>query len=51
VIDLFSGVAGLFGLFTGASLLSFFEVVELALEILFMWFDQKNKKINAEEKF
>jgi hypothetical protein len=43
-IDLFSAVAGLFGLFTGASILTFVELAELGLDMFFLTMNRQRRK-------
>ena len=40
IIDLVSGMGGLLGLFIGVSFLSFAEVIEVILEIIFILFEK-----------
>jgi hypothetical protein len=37
IIDLFSGIGGLLGLFAGISILSFIEIVELTIELIYIF--------------
>ena len=48
--DLFSNVGGILGLFIGVSFVSFFEICELFVEIVFIFFE-KNASENIQIKF
>jgi hypothetical protein len=49
--DLVSNIGGTLGLLIGISLLSFIEILEIFLEILFILFERKNIKISSDVKF
>ena len=43
LVDLIAGIGGTLGLFLGVSMLSFFEIFEIFLEMTFLKFCKKNK--------
>lgn len=46
LIDIVSGVGGTLGLFVGMSFMSFFELVDVLIETLFLVYENKNFKRN-----
>ena len=47
--DLLSNIGGIFGLFIGVSFVTLFEIAELFIEILFVFFKQKNTKRTIQQ--
>ena len=45
IIDFVSNIGGTMGLFLGISFLSFFEIAEVLLEILFIWYENRKSKV------
>ncbi len=43
-LDLISSIGGIFGLFIGVSFVTLFEIAELFIEFLFIFFERKNNK-------
>jgi amiloride-sensitive sodium channel subunit alpha/amiloride-sensitive sodium channel subunit gamma len=46
IITLIASMGGTLGLFIGVSFLSFVELIEIAIKILFIYIEEKNKKSN-----
>ncbi|CAF1100393.1 unnamed protein product [Brachionus calyciflorus] len=53
LVDLISNIGGILGLFIGISILSFAELIELCIEILFVVFTKRNKvkRIDVKMQF
>ncbi|CAF1115278.1 unnamed protein product, partial [Brachionus calyciflorus] len=49
IVDLISNIGGILGLFIGISILSFAELIEIFIEILFVLFESRKLKTNTLE--
>ncbi|CAF1062449.1 unnamed protein product [Brachionus calyciflorus] len=49
IVDLISNIGGILGLFIGISILSFAELIEIFIEILFVLFENHKKKTKVEK--
>jgi hypothetical protein len=47
-MDLVSNIGGLFDLFIGLSFVTLFEFIEIIIELFFIFYEKKNKVINAK---
>jgi len=50
VLDIISDLGGIMGLCIGASLMSFIELIDLALDCIFIYCGFKGQRVDVEEK-